>query len=117
MTDGIATTSLSEQVPVGEASGVGVGDELPAWAPFPVRVRAVDVAPGVATGVVTRASVLEGVAPTGEAVGPPDPPLPSRCATPKTRANATTTSSSRRVQYTRAGSGPRGRVTVVMASR
>ena len=36
--------------------------------------------------------------PTARASGPPEPPLPSRRAIPKTRANATATSSSRRVQ-------------------
>ena len=108
--DGVATTSLPAQGPVGSASGVGVG--VPDRFLRPARVGE---ACGVVTPVVGAADVVDASAPTGWADGLPEPPAPSRCAIPKTSANATTTRSSRRVQYTRAGSGRRGRVTVVMA--
>ena len=51
LTDGVATTSLSAQVPVGEASGVGVG--VPFGEPFvPVcATRPVGVASGLAAGM------------------------------------------------------------------
>ena len=110
----MATTSLPAQGPVGSASGVTVGVGVPPLFVRPVRVGD---ACGVVTAVPGAADVVDASAPTGRAVGLPEPPDPSRCAIPKTSAKATTTRSSRRVQYTRGGSGPRGRVTVVMATR
>ncbi len=118
-TDGTTTTSLSSQVPLGAARGVGGALEPAARL---VRegvgvvgaVVAVAVARDVTVGVV---GVDVGSAATGRAEGPdPPPPPPSSRARPTTIPSTTTRSSSRRVQYTRAGRGPRGRVIGVMSA-
>ena len=102
LTVGVATTSLPTHGPLGTASGVGVGVGVTVRAalPFTLPVRAavrVAAARGVWTVLLVGAEV-EASAPTGCAVGPPEPPLPSSRAIPKTSANATATTSSRRVQ-------------------
>jgi hypothetical protein len=116
LTDGVATMSLSAQAPVGLASGVGDGEGVFFLAARPVVS---EDASGEGCGVWEPAAggLLDAAAPTGRASGVPEPPLPSSRAIPNTSAKATATRSSRRVQYTRAGSGPRGRVTAVMAPR
>jgi hypothetical protein len=116
LTEGVATTSLSAQAPVGLASGVGDGEGVFFLADRPVlRADASGVVCGVSEPVA--GVLLDAAAPTGRASGLPEPLLPRRRAIAKTRAKATAARSSRRVQYTRAGSGPRGRVTAVMAPR
>ena len=100
-------------VPGRWASTVGAADAVPA-----------PVAAGLAGRVVGVAVVVDGVpvvltsAPTGCAEGP----LPAAAAAEQVgdtedQRERDATRISRRVQYTRAGSGPRGRVTVVMRSR
>ncbi len=79
---------------------------------------------GVAV-LLGAAPLLEGVVlgspATCRAVSPPEdePSLPPPSTRPitKTSRNARPSTSSRRVQYTRAGNGPRGRVTALMRSR
>src|SRR6476619_3257409 len=98
LTDGVATTSLSEHVPDGLASGVGVGEVVLAARPVPAEAYGVawGVSVSVAAGVPLEAAAL-----AARASGPPEPPVPRSRAMPKTSAKATTTSRSRRVQYTR----------------
>jgi hypothetical protein len=102
--------SLLAHGPLGLASGVALGEAT-------ARVVALCVG---ATAVVVVVGAADATAPTRRAAGaevPPPPPLPRRWAMPNTSPSATTRTSSRRVQYTRGGNGPRGRVTVLTRAR
>jgi hypothetical protein len=101
--DGRATTSLGTHGPLGVARGVGVGDGVFAaafLAPF-LFLAPIDLGTtGCGLRVATAPDVVDvdGWAPTGCADGPPELRRSSRCAMPKTRPNATTMTSNRRVQ-------------------
>ena len=69
-TDGVATTSLSEHVPVGLASGVGVGEGVFVFAARPVPAEAYGVAWGVSVSVAAGVP-LEAAALAARASGPP----------------------------------------------
>src|SRR4051812_25845075 len=99
--------SLLEHRPVGWASAVVVvvGVVVAPGSAVGVSVAPVagDVGVGLDDGDASTAAGAEvtgdGSAPTGRVEGPfASPPPPRRCATPKTRANATAMTSSRRVQ-------------------
>jgi hypothetical protein len=118
--------SSTEHGPLGSGSAVAVG-LLPALLPavglsvavgLLLSVGAVPTGAGVGTAeVLAEVGEDETSAPTGRADGPlPPPPPPMKWATPNTSANTTATSASRLVQYTRDGSGPRGRVTALMTA-
>jgi hypothetical protein len=135
VTEGTATTSLLGHGPVGCASAladlpprpvaVGVGPvSAPSDRPVGAPVGAVAPVGGVdpvgtdGVGDPDVADMDAGVdssAPTGCADGPlAGLPPPTRWAIPNTSSSANPSRSSRRVQYTRGGSGPLGRVTAVM---
>src|SRR4051812_47809336 len=117
--------SLFEQRPVGSGSGAAAAvpalGEVGEVAPGLGVDSSVGAAEGLVTGSVGEVTV-DCSALTGRAEGPPEepvpwPPAPRTCASTNTRARGTARTTTRRVQYTRAGSGPRGRETAGMASR
>jgi hypothetical protein len=122
--DGVTTTSLTEQGPLGAGSAVG-SEVLAALLPtavLPLAVGLLDTVAAVAAGADDETLALgddgveEACAPTGRADGPlPPPPPPSSRARPKTSRKTSASRMSRLVQYTRGGSGPSGRVTELMA--
>ena len=121
----VAWRSLAAASAVDDAPApAGVRPEAPAVG-VPVGVGVAEVVgpgvvgPGVVGVGVVGSGVEVGSAATGLAEGPapPLPSPPSSRAAPNTTASTTARSSSRRVQYTRTGSGPRGRVIGVMAPR